>query len=360
MNFMDYVFDDGMYMFTQGQKARMQAVLSAEGLRAGLATSDGCKAPAGTVCAAPTGLTAYDMSAKTAILNWIDWNANDNYLLEYRSNDNLQNIISIQTNNTTKILTGLTPNTTYWYRVKTVCGSNWSEAQQFTTAAVENVLCTDGFGDNKQRETAAALSVGKTIHSMIVQTNDKDWFKLMTTAEKPNLKVLLNQLPTDYDLKLYDEDGHLLRNSSAKGRKEECLWYNASVSATYYIQILGYNGSFNTESCYSLTYNISATDFQKADGTMETNVMMADKSFAIYPNPVVGEAILEVNIEKEVLSEVKVWDLQGELRLEKAQNLVKGDTKMRLDVSHLPSGLYLVSMALDGRIQNRKMTVQTY
>jgi Pregnancy-associated plasma protein-A/Secretion system C-terminal sorting domain/Fibronectin type III domain len=360
MNFMDYVFDDAMHLFTQGQKARMHAVLSVDGLRASLITSDGCKAPAGTVCAAPTGLTAYDMTTQTAILNWIDWNANDNYLLEYRSNGNLQNIISIQTNNTTKILTGLTPNTTYSYRVKTICGSNWSESQQFTTAAVENIRCTDGWAENKQRETAASLIVGKTIHSMLISANDKDWFKVTTTAEKPNIKVLLNQLQTDYDLKLYDSDGHLLRTSSAKGRKDECLWYNANVGATYYIQVFGYDGAFNTESCYSMTANIGSVAFQKADGTMESNVMMEDKSFEIYPNPVVGEAILEVNIEKEVLAEVKVWDLKGELRFERMHNLVKGDTKIRLDVSNLPSGFYLVSMMLDGRIQNRKMTVQTY
>jgi Pregnancy-associated plasma protein-A/Secretion system C-terminal sorting domain len=360
MNFMDYVFDDAMNMFTEGQKARMQAVLSVGGLRASLLTSDGCKASAGTVCAAPTGLIAYDMSAQTAILNWIDWNKNDNYLLEYRSNDNSQNIISVQTNNTTKILAGLTPNTTYWYRVKTICGSNWSEAQQFTTASVENVRCMDGWAENKQRETAATLTVGKTIHSMLTTTSDKDWFKITTTDEKPNLKVILNQLPTDYDLKLYDNEGHLLRTSSAKGRKDEGLWYNASAGGTYYIQILGYDGTFDTQNCYSLTYNLSSFDFQKADGTIETNVMMEDKSFEIYPNPVVGEAILEVNIEKEVFAEVKVWDLKGGLRFEMAQNLVKGDTKIRLDVSNLPSGFYLVSMMLDGRLQNRKMTVQTY
>jgi hypothetical protein len=360
MNFMDYVFDEAMHLFTQGQKARMQAVLSEEGLRAGLVTSDGCKAPAGTICAAPTGLTAYDMTTQTAILNWIDWNANDNYRLEYWEDNNNQNIISTQTNNTTKILTGLTPNTTYSYRVKTACGATWSEAQQFITASVENARCKDSGLDNKQMERAAPLTVGKTIHSMIVRATDKDWFKITTTAVKPNVKVLLNQLPTDYDLKLYDEAGNLLRTSSAKGRKEECLWYNASASATYYVQIFGYDGAFDTQSCYSLTYNTSANAFQKADGTMETNVMMADKSFEIYPNPVVGEAILEVNIEKDVFAAVKVWDLGGSLRAELGQNLVKGDTKIRLEVGHLPSGLYLVSMELDGRIQNRKMTVQTY
>ncbi len=360
MNFMDYVYDEAMHLFTQGQKTRMQAILSPEGLRASLTTSDGCKAPAGTVCAAPTGLIAYDMTAKTATLNWIDWNANDDYILEYRADQDLQNIISIQTRLTTQLLTNLKSNTNYWYRVRTVCGTAWSEAQQFTTAAIENLPCIDALMDNKQRETAATLELSKTIRSMLVKKGDKDWYKITTTTEKPNLKVLLNQLPTDYDLKLYDSDGNLLRTSSAKGQRDECLWYNSTVSATYYVQIFGYDGVFDTQSCYSLTCNTSANAFQKADGTLESNVTMADKSFSIYPNPVVGEAILEVNIEKDVFARVQIWDLNGGLRAERSQNLVKGDTKMRLDVSDLPSGLYLVSMTVDGRTQNRKMTVQTY
>lgn len=45
MNYMDYVDDACMYMFTGGQKARIQALFASGGARASLATSNGCTAP---------------------------------------------------------------------------------------------------------------------------------------------------------------------------------------------------------------------------------------------------------------------------------------------------------------------------
>ncbi len=51
MNYMDYVDDDAMHMFTLDQKDRMWAVLQAGGARASLTSSQGCSAPGGgTTC----------------------------------------------------------------------------------------------------------------------------------------------------------------------------------------------------------------------------------------------------------------------------------------------------------------------
>jgi hypothetical protein len=49
MNYMDYVDDACMYMFSGGQKTRMQALFASGGSRVSLATSDGCTAPSGGV-----------------------------------------------------------------------------------------------------------------------------------------------------------------------------------------------------------------------------------------------------------------------------------------------------------------------
>lgn len=57
MNYMDYTDDACMNLFTQGQKARMRAVLSPTGYRAGLLTSQGCAPPgscSGTVTLSAT------------------------------------------------------------------------------------------------------------------------------------------------------------------------------------------------------------------------------------------------------------------------------------------------------------------
>ena len=47
MNYMDYVDDACMQMFSNGQKARMQALFVSGGARARLATSPGCSGSTG-------------------------------------------------------------------------------------------------------------------------------------------------------------------------------------------------------------------------------------------------------------------------------------------------------------------------
>lgn len=91
-------------------------------------------------CPRPTGLTASNIGGRTATLSWTENGTATNWVLQYATNNSFtENLVETNVSSTaSKDLSGLSPETKYYTRVKSVLGSDessWSDVKDFTTTA---------------------------------------------------------------------------------------------------------------------------------------------------------------------------------------------------------------------------------
>ena len=91
-------------------------------------------------CPRPIGLTASNIGGRTATLSWTENGTATNWVLQYATNNSFtENLVETNVSGmASKGLSGLSPETKYYARVKSVLGndeSSWSDVKDFTTTA---------------------------------------------------------------------------------------------------------------------------------------------------------------------------------------------------------------------------------
>ena len=155
MNYMDYVNDLCMYMFSGGQASRMENYTNSNLRNLITNASNVCDGSGGgggdgggngggdsADCAAPDDASATTQSETSVLIDWSDVPEASNYRVQYKEKGSAS-WTSNDVNLSEYLITGLLASTSYEYRVRSRCGgtwTTWSAIQEFTTNG-------DGGGD---------------------------------------------------------------------------------------------------------------------------------------------------------------------------------------------------------------------
>ncbi|MEO8150180.1 MAG: T9SS type A sorting domain-containing protein, partial [Bacteroidia bacterium] len=282
------------------------------------------------------------------------------YTLQYRvSGGALTTVGNLTT--TSKALSGLTAATLYDYHVKAVCSgvsSTYSAYSHFTTLTSGGGSCVipDPYEPNGANTSAKPIAVNTLIYGLIYNATDIDWFSFATTTAAPKIKVVLNALPADYDVALYNSAGALLGFSQLSGTAAETIIYNAATTgATYYVQIYGYNGVFSKTACYHLKANTRALDYRLGDAQDADVEHTGDVS--LYPNPANDQLTVSLTSDANQTSHISIIDMLGHTALSTESELSEGDNKVEIDLTTLQNGVYFVQVICNGDKTMQKLVV---
>ena len=350
MDYMDYVDDACMLMFSTGQVARITATVN--GSRASLKTSLGCTPPTTSgSCGTPAGLSATDIATGSATLNWSAVAGASSYTIVYNKVGSTAQS-TLTASGTSIAVSGLSATTDYEFKVTANCTSTTgasSAATAFTTTSTAGA-CSDVFEPNDTRATAATIPIDTTNVALISKTNDVDYFKFTTTASS-NIKVTLSNLPADYDLRLYNGTGTLLQQSATNGTVTETVSYLNGAAGTYYVRVIGYNGANSTTNCYNLNVTTSVTT------GIDPTLANSNAGYSIFPNPANHELHVGYASEKDQKISIQVIDQLGQLVKQYEQHVNVGYNEFQYSTGEFSQGIYFVRLQVGENVELRKLVI---
>jgi len=319
-------------------------------------------------CGDPSAISVTNITSSSATLSWAAATNALYYTLEYKFIFASTWIsAATQLPSLSYTLNGLTANSAYVWRVRAVCNApyqgNYVEASYFWTLTgppPPPPPCNDLYETNNTSSQAKAINLEVAISGIISSANDVDWFKVTTPNDSYTIfQVDLMNLPTDYDLYVYNKSLKLIGSSIKSGNSNEVVVYNSNArKVTYYIKVIAKNGSYNA-GCYSLMarafYDGHGNASHASDPVNEVTEDL-NKHF-LYPNPASEFVYLNFNSATEGSVNIQIVNSIGQLVKQHPVNTIKGHNQFKIQVADIRPGMYILRISKGDLNLTRKFVI---
>ena len=302
-------------------------------------------------CSAPGGLSTTNIQSTTATMNWNAVSGAFAYTVAYKTATSSVWIAAASaTYSTSYNLYGLTPGTTYDWRVYSNCSlteaSNFSSTQFTTSGSTAPTVSTCpgpyDVSTNGTTAGAASISVNTPVKGTLSPRNDVDYYKF-TISTSGSFTVWLTTLPANYNLAVLNSNGTQIGNSQNSGSQNESVTLDVAAG-TYYAKVYPKGTANNARSCYTLkvqTATATRETITASDVSASSSEENVNRNFAInlFPNPAGDQ--LNVWVEgADRKTEIRVYNLMGKLVMQQQS----GNTLTQLNISKLAAGIYLLNV----------------
>lgn len=222
------------------------------------------------------------------------------------------------------------------------------------TAISRAQSCSDMNEPNNNYQQATPISPNTSDHGLINPSGDVDVFSFPVTSEEANARIIISDLPANFDVKLYNSSGQQVGASKNRGKRNDTIIKNNAAEGIYYARVFGNQGKFDEDECFIITVETSSSPFRLIQTATEV-AFAAD--IAVYPNPAVSQLSIVPPADAFDSGTIRVFDLTGRLLISEP---VSGDggSEYVLDISNLPDGEYFLQLQSSEAKAVKKFFVQ--
>jgi hypothetical protein len=309
------------------------------------------------VCNASTGMSTTAITTTSATFSWSAVSGAVSYNIQYRATG-APNWTTGTATGTSFNAASLAPSTSYEWQVQTVCTGGLSAFTASTLFTTLTSVCTDVYEPNNSKNSATLIPLSTNIFALINPTGEFDWFRFSNTSTQRNIRVTLTNLPTNYNVRLYGNNGNYVAISQNAGTANEIINYNTNTVGTWRIRVDGFNGAFDAAQCYTLRAEISSSPFSSPEGMVGGDIVTTQQSkFNLYPNPAQENVMVELNATTSGIATVNLYTLLGESAFSFAYAVSEGMNSINLNTSEFAEGIYIFEMVQAGEIIRQKLVI---